>query len=115
MTVLEVGSGRGGGLSYIVRYLNPSMAIGVDFSSQQIAFCQRNYNSTNIRFVEGDAAELPVEDESVDAVINVESSHCYPNFKGFIGEVARVLKPGGHFFYTDFLSSDLAETIEKDL
>lgn len=33
MTVLEVGSGRGGGLSYVKRYLQPEIAIGVDYSS----------------------------------------------------------------------------------
>ena len=32
LNVLEVGSGRGGGLNYISRYLNPSSCIGVDYS-----------------------------------------------------------------------------------
>jgi len=35
-------------------------------------------------------------------VINVEASHCYPDFPGFLAEVARVLRPGGHFLYADF-------------
>ena len=30
--VLEVGSGRGGGASYIQRYLGPATTVGVDFS-----------------------------------------------------------------------------------
>jgi cyclopropane fatty-acyl-phospholipid synthase-like methyltransferase len=30
--VLEVGSGRGGGLCYVFRYLKPASAFGVDYS-----------------------------------------------------------------------------------
>ena len=37
-----------------------------------------------------------------DAVINVESSHCYPSLEKFLSEVRRVLRPGGHFLYADF-------------
>jgi SAM-dependent methyltransferase len=39
-------------------------------------------------------------------VINVEASHCYPDFPRFLSEVARVLRPGGHFLYTDFRFSE---------
>ena len=41
-----------------------------------------------------------------DVVINLEASHCYPNFTRFLAEVARVLKPGGHFLYADFRFND---------
>jgi SAM-dependent methyltransferase len=34
-------------------------------------------------------------------VINIESSHCYPSLPRFLAEVARVLRPGGHFLYAD--------------
>ena len=52
-------------------------------------------------FIEGSAEDLPFPDESFDAVINIESSHTYPNFSRFLAEVARALRPGGHFLYTD--------------
>jgi len=43
-------------------------------------------------------------------VINVESSAAYPHFSRFLGEVARVLRPGGHFLYTDLRpQGDIAE------
>jgi SAM-dependent methyltransferase len=34
-------------------------------------------------------------------VINVESSHAYPRFSRFLAEIARVLRPGGHFLYAN--------------
>jgi SAM-dependent methyltransferase len=40
-------------------------------------------------------------DGSFDAVINVEASHQYSCLSRFLDEVARVLRPGGHFLYCD--------------
>jgi len=52
-------------------------------------------------FCRGDAQQLPVQDESVDVAINVESSHSYPLFPAFVGEVYRVLAAGGAFCLCD--------------
>ena len=38
--VLEVGSGRGGGASYIMRYLLPKSMTGVDIAANAIHFCK---------------------------------------------------------------------------
>ena len=60
----------------------------------------------SVAFQEADAENLPFPDQSFDAVINVESSHLYPNFPRFLDEVARVLRPGGHFLYADLRFAD---------
>jgi len=100
-SVLEVGCGRGGGSDYVARYLNPSAVTGVDFSDSAVEFCRRTHTSGLLRFVQGDAGSLPCEDGTIDAVLNVESSHCYPSLPGFAAEVFRVLRPGGHFLWAD--------------
>ena len=46
------------------------------------------------------ACRFPID--SYDAVVNVEASHLYPDVPRFLAEVARVLRPGGHFLYADF-------------
>jgi len=99
--MLEVGSGHGGGASYIKRYLGPDSYTGVDLNPNAVALCRKVHNVPGLDFVEGSAEDLPFPDESFDAVINIESSHTYPNFSRFLTEVARVLRPGGHFLYTD--------------
>jgi SAM-dependent methyltransferase len=48
-------------------------------------------------------------------VINVEASHCYPDFPRFLREVARVLRPGGHFLYTDFRFSETFAEWDRDI
>lgn len=104
--VLEVGCGHGGGASYIARTLHPSSYIGLDLNPAGIAFCQERHVVPGLQFVRGDAENLPFPDQSFDAVINVESSHLYPNFPRFLDEVARVLRPGGHFLYADLRFAD---------
>lgn len=69
----------------------------------------------NLEFRAGDASNLPIEKESIDLVINVESAHCYPNFLKFVQEVERVLKPGGHFMFADFLPSEEQSKLEENL
>jgi ubiquinone/menaquinone biosynthesis C-methylase UbiE len=100
--VLEVSCGHGGGASYLVRTLRPASYTGLDFNAEGIAFCQKRHQLPGVDFVHGDAENLPFPDESFDAVLNVEASHAYPQFSRFLTEVARVLRPGGHFLYVDF-------------
>jgi ubiquinone/menaquinone biosynthesis C-methylase UbiE len=104
--VLEVSCGHGGGASYLMRTLAPAAYTGLDFNADGIAFCQRRHRLPGLDFVHGDAEKLPLADQSVDAVINVEASHAYGHLSGFLTEVARVLRPGGHFLYTDFRGRD---------
>jgi SAM-dependent methyltransferase len=99
--VLEVSCGAGGGASYIVRNLGPASYTGLDLNPASIDLCRERHPLPGLDFVQGDAQNLPFPDESFDAVVNVEASHQYPDFPGFLTEVARVLRPGGHFLYTD--------------
>jgi fatty-acid O-methyltransferase len=99
--VLEVGCGHGGGASYITRALGPASYVGLDLNPAGIEFCRRRHPVPGLEFVQGNAEDLPFPGASFDAVINVESSHCYPHFDRFLSEVTRVLRPGGAFLYTD--------------
>lgn len=100
--VLEVSCGHGGGASYLTRTLSPAAYTGLDYNPDGVAYCQKTYDLAGLTFVQGDAGNLPFEDESFDVVLNVEASHAYPQLSRFLAEVARVLRPGGHFLYTDF-------------
>ena len=99
--VLDVGCGRGGTVGLLVGTFG-AVATGVDLSPEAIAFCRQAHDGS-ARFEVGDAEHLPFEAESFDAVTNIESSHTYPNLRGFFTEVRRVLAAGGTFLYTDLL------------
>ena len=101
--VLEVGSGRGGGASFVKRYLNPARVTGVDLCESAVDFSMSRHRVEGLHFRVGDAEHLPFDNESFDVVINVESSHCYPRLSTFFLEVRRVLKLGGHFFTPTYM------------
>jgi SAM-dependent methyltransferase len=108
---LEVGSGRGGGASYVSRYLQPRSVTGLDFSPEAVDLCHRNRKSPGLSFTRGDAQAMPFPDGSFDAVINIESSHCYPSMERFLSEVRRVLRPGGSFLFADLRPRDGLENL----
>ena len=103
--VVEVGSGRGGGAAFVHRYLRPASLTGVDFSAKAVSLAQRRHASDGLSFRVGSAEALPLQDSTFDAVLNVESSHCYASMTAFLAEVKRVLKPGGRFLYADLRAS----------
>jgi SAM-dependent methyltransferase len=100
--VLEVSCGHGGGASWIARTLKPARYTGLDLNPAGVRHCRQRHQVPGLYFVQGNAQQLPCPDTSVDVVINVEASHCYPDFPGFLDEVSRVLRPGGLFLYADF-------------
>ncbi len=115
LKVLEVGSGRGGGADYIKRYLGPARMVGVDFSDKAVNLCKQHYCVEGLHFMPGDAEHLPFDDDSFDAVVNVESSHCYGSMADFLAQVKRVLKPGGHFLFADFRTREQLDNLDEQL
>jgi ubiquinone/menaquinone biosynthesis C-methylase UbiE len=113
--VLEVSCGHGGGASYLMRTLKPASYTGLDLNPVGLDLCRKKHQLPGLNFVEGNAEKLPFADQSFDAVINVEASHCYPRFPRFLAEVARVLRPGGHFLYTDVQQTQNIARWEEEL
>ena len=111
--VLEVGCGRGGGADYISRYLKPKTYVGLDLNGKVVKACNKTFDNPGLSFVQGCADDLPFEDGKFDAVVNVESSRCYPDMLGFLHEVYRVLKPGGHLLFSDMRYKEDFPTLQK--
>jgi ubiquinone/menaquinone biosynthesis C-methylase UbiE len=115
-TILDVGAGRGGGLVHVKQALAPKAAFGLDLSSKAVELARRMAAGVpGVSFFQGDAEEMPFGDASFDAVLNVESSHCYPSRACFFQEVRRVLVPGGSFLYADFFQADTLEAVRGAL
>jgi SAM-dependent methyltransferase len=89
--VLEISSGLGGGLAYIARTFKPRMCIGLERALPAVLSSRRRFG---LIAVQGDAENLRLPDAAFDIVLNVEASHVYFS-DAFLGEIARVLRPGG--------------------
>jgi ubiquinone/menaquinone biosynthesis C-methylase UbiE len=113
--IVEIGSGRGGGLYYLTKKFEPATAKGIDLDHLAVTFCNRRYSLNGLSFFQGDAQKLKLESQSCDVVINVESSHRYPDMPAFLSEVYRILRPGGFFLLTDFRYKDEMEDLKKEL
>ena len=113
--VLEVGSGRGGGASYIARYLHPRSVVGLDITGTAIRFCSQHYHIANLSFVQGDAESLDFAEGSFDVVVNIESSHCYRSMERFVSGVYRALRPGGYFLFADHRSKEQLKALRTQL
>jgi SAM-dependent methyltransferase len=103
--IVDIGCGRGGNTAVVAEKFK-GQVIGIDMSSEAIAFCRKTHTSNPIDFRVGNALDIPLADDSCDAIINVESSHSYGNLPKFLSEVARICRPGGWFLHTDFLSPE---------
>ncbi len=112
-TVLEVGSGRGGGSAFISKYLEPKKMVGLELSKYAVNLCQKKFLFPNLEYMQGIAENLPFPDNTFDVVINIESSHCYQDMDKFVSEVIRVLKPQGFFSWTDHRHANNIENLDK--
>lgn len=114
-SMLEVGSGRGGGANYIARYLKPERIVGMDLAKNAVKFAKQNFQQTNLDYQQGNAEALPFADASFDVVLNVESSHAYGSVPNFLKEVHRVLRPGGVFLITDMRGEPGLKLLQQQL
>jgi len=72
--------------------------VGVDYAEAMLAGAVHRFqDQANMEFLLADAADLPLPDNDFDTVNIANSVHCFPDVRGALKNVYRVLKPGGTF------------------
>ncbi len=108
--VLEVGCGRGVGTEIIFKRFRAREVHAFDLDPDMVArACVRLsvYLPDRLKLFVGDAAAIEEPDASFDAVFDFAIIHHIPNWKDAVAEVARVLRPGGLFFFEEVTSQAL--------
>lgn len=93
--VLDLACGVGYGTAYLAGFAR--RVVGVDVSEDAIEYARRRYAAPNIEYAVADAAALPFEADSFDAVCSFETIEHLPDREAYLAEVARVLRPAGTF------------------
>lgn len=102
--VLEVAIGTGLNLEHY----SPGVTLtGVDLSPQMLALSRERAtrHGRDVPLLEGDAAHLPVDDASYDAVVCCLALCSIPDPAAAIAEMRRVLVPGGELLLVDHVAS----------
>ena len=119
-TVVDIGSGAGTDLLLAALHVGPQgQTIGVDMTEAMRDRARRGAASCGLAHVdvrEGEATALPVETRTVDVVISNGVLNLVADKRDAIGEIRRVLKPGGRVQIADIvLGVDLPEDARKDI
>jgi ubiquinone/menaquinone biosynthesis C-methylase UbiE len=88
--------------------------LGCDYSESMLTEARRRIRAdpklsssslkTRLDLVRLDVGQIPMQTESVDCLHAGAAMHCWPDLDAAVKEIYRVLKPGGRYFATTFLS-----------
>lgn len=97
-TVLDVGASTGAITAALGEHVRE--VIGLDIDEHAIAIARERYASPGSTFQVGDAMQLEVESSSVDVVLCAHVYEHVPDPTRMMGEIRRVLKPGGWCYFS---------------
>ncbi len=102
--VLEVGCGRGVGAELILGRWGAREVHAFDLDPDMVKLAHRRlsrFGSGRARVWVGDATAIDVGDRSFNAVVDFGILHHVPGWQTAVSEIARVLRPGGRFFFEE--------------
>lgn len=110
MKVLEVGCGSGAFTTFVARAVgNKGEVFALDIQPEMLKQIENklkrseNKDIKNIRLIEGDALNMPLEDNYFDLVYSITVFQEIPDKNKALKEMKRVLKPNGVLAITEFL------------
>lgn len=106
--ILDVATGNGGFIHFLLEGLPAySEIIGIDNNERSAAaFAQAFKEHPNIRFEPVDALQMSYPEASFDLVCISNSLHHFENPQAVLGQIKRVLRPGGHFILAEMYRDD---------
>lgn len=112
--VLELGAGGGGLIALLHETHQPARLVGTDFDPHETEIARRFLTARwgtlppSVELEEADALALPFPDAAFDVVFGMMMLHHvedrpteYARRPTALREVRRVLRPGGHFVYSE--------------
>lgn len=99
--ILDVGCGGGETVRRLAALAPEGKVIGLDYSTASVAVSRdtnaQEIEAGRVKIAQGSVAALPFPDRTFDIVTAVETHYYWPDLPANVGEILRVLKPGGTF------------------
>ncbi len=114
--LLDAGCGFGGTIASLNEQFQNLDMIGLNIDPRQLDRARQQVTplaNNKIIFVEGDACQLPFDNNSLDVVLAVECIFHFPSRELFFQEVKRVLRPGGRLGICDFVSTPIFKALQQ--
>jgi arsenite methyltransferase len=109
-TVLDLGSGGGIDALLAARRVGLTGTVyGLDMTDEMLELARRNAEDGglgNVHFLKGVIEDIPLPAGSVDAVISNCVVNLSPDKRAVLGEIVRVLRPGGRVGISDVVAED---------
>ncbi|ACK73776.1 Methyltransferase type 11 (plasmid) [Gloeothece citriformis PCC 7424] len=111
-TFLEPGVGTG--LNVLPLVKRGYCVTGIDASQEMLAQFRQKLHSIppNLKLIHADASRLPFSDNSFDVILTVHMLHTVSNWRKFLDEVERVLKPSGFYLNAQWLTPPARKEFE---
>ena len=118
-TVLDLGAGAGIDAFTARAEVGPTgRVLGVDMTPAMVDKARANARALgfdNVDFRLGEIEALPVADATIDVVVSNCVLNLVPDKARAFAEIARVLRPGGHFCVSDIVTTGpLPEALRAD-
>jgi ubiquinone/menaquinone biosynthesis C-methylase UbiE len=100
---LEIGCGRGAGAGILLKEFPLARLIAMDLDMGMVRKAQAHLygQQQRIFLLAGDVTFIPIKAGSVDAVFGFGVLHHVVDWRSGLREIARVLKPGGVYFFEE--------------
>jgi ubiquinone/menaquinone biosynthesis C-methylase UbiE len=99
--ILEIGFGTGRNLKHYPPNVKRIEAIDPDLDLDRLSMPRIAKSAIAVDFHHFDAAHLPFEDARFDTVVSTFTLCTIPDVSHALGEIRRVLKPGGQFLFLE--------------
>ena len=107
--VLDIGCGSGGITLFLAREYGPQSIVGFDVEQPVVDLATGRAAAEGLAdkasFVRGDPGPLPFADQSFDIVFSKDALIHVADKEALFADIFRVLKPGGMFAASDWLTS----------
>lgn len=92
--VLDIACGEGYGSAMLAR--SARSVLGVDIDENAVKHARSTYHGiSGLEFMQGNAAQIPVGDNSVDVLVSFETIEHHDRHREMLSEIRRVLRPDG--------------------